>query len=82
MQPGEPDDGIGGASSSDEGEGRHHLQSMEGVTSSTQSHSSITHGDTLPKRKVENAVRKFSDYRLHKIIGTGSFGKVCLASLE
>jgi len=36
---------------------------------------------SLTKRKVENHNRKFSDYKVLKIIGTGTFGKVYLATL-
>ena len=34
------------------------------------------------RRKLENPTRKFSDYNILKIIGTGTFGKVYLASLK
>ena len=33
------------------------------------------------RRKVENINRKITDYCLNKIIGTGTFGKVFLATL-
>ena len=33
------------------------------------------------RRKVENPTRKFADYKVLKIIGTGTFGKVYLANL-
>ena len=35
----------------------------------------------LSRRKVENPTRKFADYKILKIIGTGTFGKVYLANL-
>lgn len=34
------------------------------------------------RRKVENKSRKITDYQLHKIIGTGTFGKVYMAILN
>jgi len=34
------------------------------------------------RRKVENANRKITDYKLIRIIGTGTFGKVYLAILD
>jgi len=35
----------------------------------------------VTKRKVENPDRKISDYNLLRVIGTGTFGKVYLATL-
>jgi serine/threonine protein kinase len=34
------------------------------------------------RRQVENAERTISDYKLNRIIGTGTFGKVYLAILD
>ena len=34
------------------------------------------------RRKVENKERKFSDFKIMRIIGTGTFGKVYLATLD
>ena len=36
----------------------------------------------LPRRNVENNMRKVTDYQLVRIIGTGTFGKVYLAILN
>ena len=33
------------------------------------------------RRKIENPDRKFSDFKIMRIIGTGTFGKVYLALL-
>jgi serine/threonine protein kinase len=35
----------------------------------------------LKKREVENPNRKISDYQLLRVIGTGTFGKVYLATM-
>jgi serine/threonine protein kinase len=48
--------------------------------------SKYTYGSTLDKsiarKSVENNNRKLTDYRLIRIIGTGTFGKVYLAILN
>lgn len=36
----------------------------------------------MERKKVENADRKFGDYKVLRIIGTGTFGKVYLAMIE
>ena len=38
--------------------------------------------ESSPRRKVENRDRKFSDFKIIKMIGTGTFGKVYLGLLE
>jgi serine/threonine protein kinase len=48
------------------------------VTTSTQNQ---TLAGQLQKRQVENTNRKITDYTLLRVIGTGTFGKVYLATL-
>lgn len=48
-------------------------------TSSTGNLSQSMNSGT--KRQVENSNRKITDYQLLRVIGTGTFGKVYLATL-
>jgi serine/threonine protein kinase len=50
------------------------------VTNTTAALSSDGKTQTT-KRKVENPDRKITDYHLLRVIGTGTFGKVYLATL-
>ena len=49
---------------------------MEGGDTSTVDES------TQVRRQVENASRAITEYKLERIIGTGTFGKVYLANLD
>jgi len=49
------------------------------VTTSTQNQTIA--GQPMQRRQVENATRKITDYQLLRVIGTGTFGKVYLATL-
>jgi len=42
----------------------------------------MTVSGTALRRAVENKGRRISDYRLLRVIGTGTFGKVYLAILD
>ena len=49
------------------------------ITTSTAGQSATD--KSVTKRKVENPDRKITDYNLLRVIGTGTFGKVYLATL-
>ena len=83
IKPGVPDDDN---LSSEENEddlseqdaGQKIVQTMAQLTLSTNAS-----GDQkLLKRDIQNKTRKFTDFKVLKFIGTGSFGKVCLATLN
>lgn len=54
-------------------------QEVMNKTSSTGNLSQSMNSGT--KRQVENSNRKITDYQLLRVIGTGTFGKVYLATL-
>lgn len=43
---------------------------------------SLSTSDLSPRRKVENKSRKFEDFKILRMIGTGTFGKVYLGLLD
>jgi hypothetical protein len=70
-----------GAAEEDEETDRHPLTGMnpqDTIGSLTTAMSSL---GISSRRKLENPTRRFSDYNILKIIGTGTFGKVYLATL-
>ncbi len=38
--------------------------------------------NTTERRKVESSVRRFSDFKIERMIGTGTFGQVYMGLLE
>lgn len=48
----------------------------------TNQNSSVSIKESSPRRKIENKDRKFSDFKILKVIGTGTFGKVYLGILD
>lgn len=42
----------------------------------------VEESKTEARKQVENISRKFQDYKILRIIGTGTFGKVYLALLN
>lgn len=43
---------------------------------------SISSADLSPRKKVENKERKFEDFKILRMIGTGTFGKVYLGLIN